>query len=127
MIGCVKASTIEGAGQGLFAKQFLSKGTIVAAMQDPVLLPTQVWQQYEATHPDDYAVYVYHLRKYVWDRNKTAIWKKMNHHKRRRNAKMVLQVTDNNDKVKMINATWIALRDIQQGEELLWDYGAIPT
>jgi hypothetical protein len=114
----VKQSTIKGAGKGLFTNQFMSKGTTVVAMCDPVLLSYDVWKEYEENNPDDWAVYVSRLRKYVWDRHQGAVWKKINHLKRRPNLKMTF-TTDNNQ----VKAEWVALRDIQQGEELLWDYG----
>ena len=132
----VGQSSIDGAGNGLFACVNIKRGEMVTCMKIPVIVGS-VSGIVEQGHPHDSVV---HAKKgeIIFDAAFTTAdgnipkWYKLNHSKRRLNLRMQSapdKVTPRVSEFRRASVwpEWRATRNIDAGEELFFDYGVTPV
>jgi hypothetical protein len=112
-----KLSKIPGAGMGAFAMEYMPKGTIVAAMEDGVIISAQDADEWESVelHCTVGLSTKYSMR----DANLTYDYKPTWHWFNHRNSKFNLKPSALNG-----NVVWRTVRDVEVGEELTWQYNS---
>jgi hypothetical protein len=112
-----RMSTIEGAGNGCFASQGVKKSAAILQINDYVVLQSDFAIEQLAC-PYDGVIYLIRGNKGLRIFDKSWLtgrpkWHLMNHSSRSPNTRMVLRGK---------SIYWIAIKDICEGEELLFDY-----
>lgn len=114
----VKVSTLPGAGKGLFAKTFISKGTLIVEYKGKIT----TWK--EVDDNDGNNGYIYYVRRYhVIDasRRRSALARYAND---ARGLKRVKGITNNAEYEEAGLRVYIkAVKDIPAGKEIFVEYG----
>ena len=110
-----KPSKIPGAGDGAFAGEDISQGTVVTMMEKPRYINREDAEEREDT--DIYSTIMLSRDFSILDDNLTfeyaPTWYWFNH----KSSKFNLKASAENG-----NVIWKAIRDIKEGDELTWQY-----
>ena len=112
----VRKSTVHGAGNGLFADRLYKQGEFVTYYAGTYSSNTngpRVLQVDEDTYVDAAGPC----------KPGTALGDYINHSRRRRNCKFIVETGTNNNKKKLVRV--MTTRNVYPGQELLGDYGAM--
>ena len=117
----VSKSSIVPSENGLFVTNTINENSVVAKMVSPTLCSLKEVQ--ERGHAHDTGVHV-SPRKFLWDAafkgKRKPKWYYINHSSKNPNVKMKLI------NAPVLNVHWVALRKLEKGEELTYDYGCAP-
>ena len=110
-----RQSKIPGAGMGAFAQELMPKGTVVCAMERPVVITAEDADDYEQ---DEIHTTIGISKKYSMMDNMLSheykpTWHWFNH----RNSKFNLKPSAING-----NVVWVTVCDVEVGDELTWQY-----
>ena len=126
----VRASTIPGAGKGLFATRDIPAGMVVAGMEKSVSMKRSIWQDYHRSIglPHDAAVYVSRSPLVFYDAawtdpSKPPKWYRLNHSD---TPNLFMGLLDPSKPPRSQALVWRTRRPIHLNEELFFAYEDAP-
>ena len=126
----VRASTIPGAGRGLFATRDIPAGIVVAGMEKSARMKRMIWRDYHryAGFPHDAAIYVARSPLVFYDAAWTdpsspPKWYRLNHSE---TPNLFMGLLDPSKPPRSQALVWRTKRPIRSNEELFFTYDDVP-
>ena len=126
----VRASTIPGAGRGLFATRDIPAGMVVAGMEKSARMKRSIWRDYHryAGLPHDAAIYVARSPLVFYDAAWTdpstpPKWYRLNHSE---TPNLFMGLLDPSKPPRSQALVWRTKRPIRPNEELFFTYEDVP-
>ena len=126
----VRASTIPGAGRGLFATRDIPAGMVVAGMEKSARMKRSIWRDYHryAGFPHDAAIYVARSPLVFYDAAWTdpstpPKWYRLNHSE---TPNLFMGLLEPSKPPRSQALVWRTKRPIRPNEELFFTYEDVP-